>query len=228
MRTWLIAALAALLLTFLPAQAQVRLDRYLKQDSYGRIKISPDGQYYAATVQLEDRVGLAILRRSDKKLVTGASGAKDSVIDDFWWASDDRVVIAMAERLGSRDQPYSGVREALAQLVDAALTTSEEGLARVRWALERALGGRAGRGLRGARPRARAAHGRRRPLGQGPLPVLRHGLRGDGGRQQLERVRVIELAHRLRILEREPVGHHPRASLRRPRLSHDDEATSWV
>ncbi len=107
MRTWLIAALAALLLTFLPAQAQVRLDRYLKQDSYGRIKISPDGQYYAATVQLEDRVGLAILRRSDKKLVTGASGAKDSVIDDFWWASDDRVVIAMAERLGSRDQPYS-------------------------------------------------------------------------------------------------------------------------
>lgn len=106
MRIWFTGLLALLLLAMTPTHAQVRLDRYLKQDGYGRIKISPDGKYYAATVQLEDRIGLAILRRSDRTLVTGASGRKDSVVDDFWWATDDRVVIAMAERLGSRDQPY--------------------------------------------------------------------------------------------------------------------------
>ena len=41
-----------LLLALVPAHAQVSLDRYLKQDGYGRIKISPDGEYYAATAQL--------------------------------------------------------------------------------------------------------------------------------------------------------------------------------
>ena len=43
-----------------------------------------------------------------------------------------------------RDQPYSGVCEALTQLVDAALASSEEGLARARWELERTLGKRGG------------------------------------------------------------------------------------
>ncbi|MEG3049263.1 MAG: S9 family peptidase [Thermomonas sp.] len=96
----------ALALALAPVSAQVPLERYLKEDGYGRIKISPDGQHYAATVQLEDSVGLAILRRSDRKLVNGAAGVKDSVVADFWWANDNRLVIAMAERFGSRDQPY--------------------------------------------------------------------------------------------------------------------------
>ena len=101
-----IFGLLALLLLIPTANAQVKLEPYLKQDGYGRIKISPDGQYYAATVQLEDSVGLAILRRTDKKIVNGAAGVKDSVVADFWWVNDNQVVIAMAERFGSRDQPY--------------------------------------------------------------------------------------------------------------------------
>lgn len=102
------AMLAALLWLAGPvrAQGQVDLEQYLKRDGYGRIKISPDGRYYAATVELEDRGALVILRRSDKKVVGGSAGAKDSVVDDFWWAKDDRVVLSTAERFGSRDQPY--------------------------------------------------------------------------------------------------------------------------
>ena len=98
--------LLVLLLLIPVAHAQVNLDPYLKQDGYGRIKISPDGQHYSATVQLEDSVGLAILRRTDKKIVNGAAGVKDSVVADFWWVNDNQVVIAMAERFGGRDQPY--------------------------------------------------------------------------------------------------------------------------
>ena len=89
------------------AQGHVDLEQYLKRDGYGRIKISPDGRYYAATVELEDRGGLVILRRSDKKVVAGTSGVKDSVVNDFWWAKDDRVVLSTAERFGSRDEPYA-------------------------------------------------------------------------------------------------------------------------
>jgi hypothetical protein len=35
----------------------VDLEQYLKRDGYGRIKISPDGRYYAATVDLAIAAG---------------------------------------------------------------------------------------------------------------------------------------------------------------------------
>lgn len=88
------------------AATAVDVDAYVRRDGYGRMKISPDGQYDAATVQGEDRGGLVILRRSDKQVVAGATGAKHSLVDDFWWAKDDLVVLSTAERINSRDQPY--------------------------------------------------------------------------------------------------------------------------
>ncbi|MBL8969251.1 MAG: AAA family ATPase, partial [Myxococcales bacterium] len=78
-------------------------------------------------------------------LVAGPAGVgKSAVIRELHRELGGGACVSGKFAARSRDQPYSGVREALAQLVDAALTTSEEGLARVRWALERALGGRAG------------------------------------------------------------------------------------
>lgn len=109
---WVLAALigSATAPAFAQGQAggaaQVDLAPYLRRDAYESIKISPDGKHYAATVPLEDRTVLVILRRSDKQFVTKATGFKDSVIADYWWANDDRVVVAMAQRLGSRDAPY--------------------------------------------------------------------------------------------------------------------------
>lgn len=88
------------------AASPVNIEDYVRRDGYGRIKISPDGKYYAATVQLEDRGGLAIIRRADMQVVGGATGAKNSQVDRFWWAKDGLVVLSTAERLGSRDQPY--------------------------------------------------------------------------------------------------------------------------
>jgi dipeptidyl aminopeptidase/acylaminoacyl peptidase len=89
------------------SMAQVDIEPYLKRDNFGTLKISPDGLHYAATVPMEDRTGLVILRRSDKKLITKAIGVKGSEVDGFWWVNDERVVVAMAERFGSRDEPYA-------------------------------------------------------------------------------------------------------------------------
>ena len=90
-----------------PAAAQVDLDAYLKRDSYERIKISPTGEYMAVTVPLEDRTVLAIMRRADKVITAKAMGGEHSLVDDFWWANDERVVVAMARRLGTQDAPYA-------------------------------------------------------------------------------------------------------------------------
>jgi len=101
-----LSAVAALTLTPTLAATSVDIENYVRRDGYGRIKISPDGKNFAATVQFEDRGGLVIFRRADGKVVGGATGEKHSHVDQFWWAKNDRVVLSTAERFGSRDQPY--------------------------------------------------------------------------------------------------------------------------
>jgi dipeptidyl aminopeptidase/acylaminoacyl peptidase len=89
------------------ALAQVDLDRYLKPDTYGAVRISPTGEYYAVVMNLPDRSVLVIQRRADGKVTAKAAGREHSQIADFWWVNDHRVIVAMAEKLGSLDQPIS-------------------------------------------------------------------------------------------------------------------------
>lgn len=89
------------------AQAQVDLEPFLKQDVLETLKISPTGEYYALTVPLEDQTILAVQRRSDRQITAKISAGADSIIDDVWWVSDDRVVVSVAKKYGSRDQPYA-------------------------------------------------------------------------------------------------------------------------
>ena len=98
----------ALLMLFAgAASAQVDLDRHLKQEQYGNIKISPTGEFYAVTYRLPDRVALVIMRRADKQVTAKVVGNAHSEIGDFWWVNDERVVVAMAERFaGSQDRPW--------------------------------------------------------------------------------------------------------------------------
>ncbi|MBB5866419.1 S9 family peptidase [Xanthomonas sp. 3058] len=113
MRDWMMAAalaMAGVLALPLCAQAQqqsVDLAPYLKNDQFERIKISPTGAYYAITMPLEDRTVLGVVRRQDKVATAKVTGGANSGVDDFWWASDDRIVVSMAQQLGSRDQPVA-------------------------------------------------------------------------------------------------------------------------
>lgn len=85
--------------------ATVPLDAFVKQDRFNQIKLSPTGEYYAVSVPLEDRTVLLILRRSDMKQ-TGLFNMRGKThVADFWWVNDERVVIALGEKMGGRDQP---------------------------------------------------------------------------------------------------------------------------
>ncbi|MCL1524144.1 alpha/beta hydrolase family protein [Xanthomonas nasturtii] len=97
------------LVAAMPAQAQevLELTPYLKSDQIERIKISPTGDYFALTMPMEDRTVLGIVRRKDKVATAKVTGGANSVVDDFWWASDERMVVSMAQRLGSRDEPMA-------------------------------------------------------------------------------------------------------------------------
>ncbi len=104
-RRWLV--LAALWMGAGSAWAQVDLQPYLRQDVFKDFKISPNGEYLAATRVMEDRTGLVIIRRADDKVTAAVTGRRDSVVDDFWWANDERVVVSLAKRLGALDTPVS-------------------------------------------------------------------------------------------------------------------------
>lgn len=87
------------------AGAQVDVDRYVKPETYGAVKISPTGEYFALTMTLPDRQVLLIQRRADGKITAKAAGVANSAVADFWWVNDHRVVVAMAEKAGSLDAP---------------------------------------------------------------------------------------------------------------------------
>ncbi|WP_327058786.1 hypothetical protein [Luteimonas fraxinea] len=85
----------------------VDLAPYLRQPQFQRVKISPDGDYYAVITALEDRTALAVVRASDNVPTAKVIGKRDSVVEDFWWANDERIVVSLASKRGSRDQPSS-------------------------------------------------------------------------------------------------------------------------
>lgn len=87
------------------APASVDLDPYLRKDLFSDITISPTGEYFAATVPLEDRTGLVVLRRSDMKITARVSMGKDSHILSVAWVSDKRMLMSLAETFGAEDKP---------------------------------------------------------------------------------------------------------------------------
>ncbi len=105
MEGFLRSALLALLAVAGSASAQVDIDAYLKNDKLNDLRLSPTGEYLAATVPFDDRTGLVIFRRSDMQITGTFSLGKNSYVDDFEWASDERVLIAIADKLGQLDQP---------------------------------------------------------------------------------------------------------------------------
>jgi dipeptidyl aminopeptidase/acylaminoacyl peptidase len=106
-KRWKIGLAGLLMLAAMLAQADAEVDRFLKRDTIGTVKISPTGAYYAATVALEDRTILVVSRRSDRTLTARAGGGSHSDVADFWWVSDERVVIAMAEKTSALERPVA-------------------------------------------------------------------------------------------------------------------------
>jgi len=104
---WFAAAVVALCVWAGAAQAQVKLDDFLRSNAFQNLKISPDGQYFAATVPLEDRTALAIMRRSDNKMTASFAMGKNTHVGDFYWVSDNRVLLDINQKFGTVDQPYS-------------------------------------------------------------------------------------------------------------------------
>ena len=90
-----------------PAASGVDLEAFLRRDMYETAKISPDGAYYAVTAPVGDGSELMVFRRSDMTQVASITRGNDPVVEDFWWANKERVLVAFATRFNNYDAPVS-------------------------------------------------------------------------------------------------------------------------
>ena len=100
-----LAAMAAGMVAAGAQASAVDVTPFVKPASFEDIKISPSGEYYAATIPLDDRTSLAILRRSDNKLTASVSLGKNTGVSGFWWVNDDHVLFGDTRKFGSLDRP---------------------------------------------------------------------------------------------------------------------------
>lgn len=107
-----IASALVLLLSIPPIAASAQaakpydIEDFIRKQKFEDIKISPTGEYYAASVRVERKTALAILRRSDNKVMASMSIPGDRThVDDFWWVNAERVLIRPSEKFGAQEAP---------------------------------------------------------------------------------------------------------------------------
>lgn len=84
---------------------EVDLDRYLRQEAFTDIRISPGCEYVAATVPIEAGTALAIYRIADMKMVGTFRPPRNNHAHTFDWVSNDRLLVGMAQKFGVLDRP---------------------------------------------------------------------------------------------------------------------------
>ena len=105
LRRAIVALLLLLCMTLLHAQS-VSFADLARHTEYETVKISPDGQYLAATAVVKGKTFLALIHIADKKGTLVRPREGDDVID-FWWASPKRVLYSVGTRVGSFDSPFA-------------------------------------------------------------------------------------------------------------------------
>jgi dienelactone hydrolase len=97
--------LAALLCSSALAQtAPIPLEHFTRDDEWGEVKISPDGDFYAATTGKRGREHVVFIDRKAERIVSSA-GAFNGEISNFDWISPTRVLYSILEYWPDRVGP---------------------------------------------------------------------------------------------------------------------------
>ncbi|MDI9240832.1 S9 family peptidase [Lysobacter sp. LF1] len=102
-------AVLATLLAFAPAgnvvAGDVNVAAYTKRDQFTDLKISPNGDYLAATVPMEDRTVLVVIDKATDKIIGNFAPPQNNHVDDFRWVNPQRLLIGLARKYGSLENP---------------------------------------------------------------------------------------------------------------------------
>lgn len=92
-----------------PAQATTLqpVHDFVSHPAYGTVKISPNGEYLAVTVDKGEQDVLAVMRTSDLKLVKVNQLPDSKSVGSFYWVSPDRLMFNAIKKLGGYAQPFN-------------------------------------------------------------------------------------------------------------------------
>src|SRR5579863_1976432 len=86
--------------------ADIPLEDFARHAKFEDVKISPNGEYLAATSIVGDGSALGLIRLADMKIQN--LGAREGAqITSFDWAGPDRVMYTIGERWGGKDRPIA-------------------------------------------------------------------------------------------------------------------------
>lgn len=84
------------------------LEEFARHAQFIQVKISPTGQYLAATRRADaGNIELVVIDRVKSEVVSQRHFSGDDTIGSFDWANEERLVISMARQLGALEQPVS-------------------------------------------------------------------------------------------------------------------------
>lgn len=86
--------------------AAFSLEDLLRPAQYQTLTISPDGEHFAATVPLDDRTVLSVVRRADMKISAQIDPGREGYVDGAFWVGDRRLFAEWSKRFGVVAQPY--------------------------------------------------------------------------------------------------------------------------
>ncbi|HEX2595725.1 MAG TPA: S9 family peptidase [Luteimonas sp.] len=105
MRSLVLAGLLLACAGVAHASGGVDVAAFIKNDGFDALKLSPHGEYYAASALLDDRSVLLVLRRSDSKVVARLNLGAGKYVYAFDWVNPTLVMVTMAEKIGALDKP---------------------------------------------------------------------------------------------------------------------------
>ncbi len=84
--------------------AEIPLADFAKHEQFRDVKISPEGDYLAASAVVDGKTILSLIRLSDMQGVNLRPRA-DSQLAEFWWVAPHRVMYTVGESLGELEAP---------------------------------------------------------------------------------------------------------------------------
>lgn len=79
---------------------------FVKHPTYSSVKISPNGEYLAMTVDRGDQDVLTVLRTKDLSIVKVNQLPEEKSVGSFYWTSPDRLLFNSIKKIGSYARPF--------------------------------------------------------------------------------------------------------------------------
>lgn len=87
-------------------QASFAIEDFVGRPSYGTVKISPDGEYLAVTVDRGDQDVLTVMRTKDLAILKVNQLPEGKSVGAFYWVSPSRLMFNAVRKTGGYAQPF--------------------------------------------------------------------------------------------------------------------------